>query len=85
MNTQQTQQTVNMDHRFNLDGSANPKYVDLLDEDKPLSGQRYACLSFISPEKILKQRDLFNFETFLKQWDMNKSLQKYREKRRFFV
>ena len=77
MNTQQTQQTVTMDYRFNLDGSANPKYVDLLDEDKPLSGQRYACLSFISPEKILKQRDLFNFEAFLKQWDMNKSLQKY--------
>ena len=77
MNTQQTQQTVNMDYRFNLDGSANPKYVDLLDEDKPLSGQRFACLSFISPEKILKQRDLFNFEAFLKQWDMNKSLQKY--------
>ena len=77
MNTQQKSENVNFEHRFNLDGSANPKYVDLLDEDKPLSGQRYACLSFISPEKILKQRDLFNFEAFLKQWDMNKSLQKY--------
>ena len=77
MNTQQNSQNVNLEHRFNLDGSSNPKYVDVLDEDKPLSGQRYACLSFISPEKILKQRDLFNFEAFLKQWDMNKSLQKY--------
>jgi hypothetical protein len=75
--TQQTQQTGNLEHRFNLDGSSNPKYVDLLDEDKPLSGQRFACISFISPEKILKQRELFNFEAFLKQWDMNKSLQKY--------
>ena len=75
--TQQTQQTGNFEHRFNLDGSSNPKYVDLLDEDKPLSGQRFACISFISPEKILKQRELFNFEAFLKQWDMNKSLQKY--------
>ena len=77
MNTQQTSTTVNFEHKINLDGSANPKYVDVLDEDKPLSGQRFACLSFISPEKILKQRDLFNFEAFLKQWDMNKSLQKY--------
>jgi hypothetical protein len=77
MNTQQTQENHNLEHRFNLDGSSNPKYVDLLDEDKPLSGQRYACLSFVSPEKILKQRELFNFEAFLKQWDMNKSLQKY--------
>lgn len=77
MNTPQNSQNVNLEHRFNLDGSSNPKYVDLLDEDKPLSGQRFACLSFISPEKILKQRELFNFEAFLKQWDMNKSLQKY--------
>jgi len=77
MNTLQNSQNVNLEHRFNLDGSSNPKYVDLLDEDKPLSGQRFACLSFISPEKILKQRELFNFEAFLKQWDMNKSLQKY--------
>ena len=23
-------------------------YVDLLDEDKPISGQKYVCLSFIS-------------------------------------
>jgi hypothetical protein len=77
MNTQQTSKNVNFEHKINLDGSSNPKYVDVLDEDKPLSGQRYTCLSFISPEKILKQRDLFNFEAFLKQWDMNKSLQKY--------
>ena len=77
MNTEQKSENVNFEHRFNLDGSSNPKYVDLLDEDKPLSGQRFACLSFISPEKILKQRDLFNFDAFLKQWDMNKSLQKY--------
>lgn len=77
MNTEQKSENVNFEYRFNLDGSSNPKYIDLLDEDKPLSGQRFACLSFISPEKILKQRDLFNFEAFLKQWDMNKSLQKY--------
>lgn len=77
MNNTKTSENGDFEKRFNLDGSSNPKYVDLLDEDKPLSGQRYACLSFISPEKILKQRDLFNFEAFLKQWDMNKSLQKY--------
>jgi hypothetical protein len=77
MNTEKTQENFNFEHRFNVDGKSNPKYIDLLDEDKPLSGQRFACLSFISPEKILKQRELFNFEAFLKQWDMNKSLQKY--------
>ena len=32
------------------DGTNNPKYVDLLDEDKPISGQKFACISFVSPE-----------------------------------
>ena len=33
------------------DGSENPKYIDLLDEDKPLAGQKFACISFISPRR----------------------------------
>jgi hypothetical protein len=37
-------------------GKPNPKYVDVLDEDDTLAGQRFACMSFISPEKILKKR-----------------------------
>ena len=28
----------------NDDGSDNPKYVDLLEEDKPISGQKFACV-----------------------------------------
>ena len=52
-------------------------YVDVLDEDKPLAGQKFSCVSFISPEKILKQRDLFNFQAFLKQWELSKSMEKY--------
>ena len=67
------------ERRQKKDGSTNPKYVDLLEVDKPIAGQNFGCFSFISPEKILKQRDLFNFEAFLKQWDMNKSLQKYHD------
>ena len=45
-----------------LDGQINPKYVDLLDEDQPISGQKFGCFSFISPEKILKQKEIFFFE-----------------------
>ena len=55
----------------------DPKYVDLLDEDMPLAGQKFACLSFISPEKILKQKEIFFFEQFLKQYDLNKSFSKF--------
>lgn len=67
----------NITYRVNPDGSANPKYVDMLDEDKPIAGQKFTCVSFVSPEKIIKQRELFNFQQFLKQWDMNKSLEKF--------
>lgn len=52
-------------------------YVDVLDEDKPLSGQKFVCVSFLSPEKILKTKDLFLFNEFIKTWDFTKSIEKY--------
>jgi hypothetical protein len=55
----------------------NPKYVDLLEEDKPISNQKFVCVSFVSPEKIVKQKELFFFEEFLKKWDFNKSMEKF--------
>jgi hypothetical protein len=58
-------------------GKPNPKFVDLLDEDKSIAGQKFACVSFVSPEKLLKQKEMFYFEEFLKQWDFNKSMEKY--------
>ena len=61
----------------NLVKKTDPKYVDLLDEDKAISGQKFACMSFVSPEKILKQKEMFFFEKFLKNWDFQKSLEKY--------
>lgn len=58
-------------------GRKNPKYVDLCDEDAPIPGQKSVCLSFVSPEKILKDRELYMFEAFVKQWDMSKSMEKF--------
>jgi hypothetical protein len=60
-------------------GNPNPKYVDLLEEDKPIAGQKFCCVSFVSPEKILKQKELYYFEQFLKKWDMNKSMEKFHQ------
>ena len=34
---------------------------DYLDIDKPLSGQNYYCVSFVSPEKVLEQKEKFMF------------------------
>ena len=37
------------------------KHVDLLDEDKPIANQKFVCISFVSPEKILeKKEDIFS-------------------------
>lgn len=64
--------------RKNLEnGELNPKYIDLCDEDPSIAGQKYACLSFVSPEKILKKREIFMFDQFLKQWDFKKSMDKF--------
>jgi vacuolar-type H+-ATPase subunit I/STV1 len=55
----------------------NTKYVDLLDEDKPIAGQNFVCLSFLSPENILKKKENYYFEQYLKNFDFKKSLEKY--------
>lgn len=60
-------------------GQPNPKYIDLCDEDQPIAGQKFACISFISPEKILKKREIFLFDEFVKQWDFTKSLTKFND------
>ena len=61
----------------NDDGSDNVNYVDLLEEDKAISGQKFACLSFVSPEEILEQKSHYFFREFIKVWDFNKSIEKY--------
>ena len=67
----------NVQYKNLPNGKKNPKYVDLCDEDPPIAGQKFVCVSFIAPETILKQRELFLFEQFVKQWDMSKSMSKF--------
>jgi hypothetical protein len=71
--------SVNFERKNLADGSPNPKYVDLCDEDAPISGQKFACMSFVSPEKILKKREIFLFDQFVKQWDLSKSMEKFKD------
>jgi hypothetical protein len=67
----------NCTYKQNTDGTPNPKYVDLLEEDKALSGQKFVCVSFVSPENILKQKNHFFFQEFLKHYDFTKSVSKF--------
>tara|TARA_A100001011_G_scaffold45953_1_gene43216 strand:- start:9950 stop:10795 length:846 start_codon:yes stop_codon:yes gene_type:complete len=48
------------------------EYIDLLDEDKAIAEQKFVCLSFVSPEKILKDKNLFFFEKFVEQYNFDK-------------
>jgi len=46
-------------------------FEDYLDEDPELAGQKYALLSFISPENVLQRKDQFFFERFLQNYELN--------------
>jgi hypothetical protein len=41
----------------------------LLTADKEIPGQKWALLSFVSPEEVLKNKDRFFFEEFVKNYD----------------
>jgi len=41
------------------------KQEDFLDEDKPIRGQNYALISFLSPEDVLKDKEVYYFSKFL--------------------
>lgn len=38
--------------------------MDYLEEDAPIRGQEYVCLSFLSPEKVLDNKNVFIFNKF---------------------
>jgi hypothetical protein len=41
-----------------------------LEADKEIPGQHYVCLSFLSPEKVLANKDVFFFGEFLKDYEI---------------
>jgi hypothetical protein len=58
-------------------GNNNPKYVDMLEEDKPIAQQKFCCVSFVSPENIIASKNEFYFQQFVHSWDLVKSMEKY--------
>ena len=49
------------------------KSEDYLDVDAQVPGQNFVCLSFISPEHVLKQKDRFFFNSYIKSLEVNDS------------
>jgi len=44
----------------------NSEKTDFLNVDNAIRGQNYACLSFVSPENVLKNKELFFVKSYLK-------------------
>ena len=47
------------------------KEMDFLEQDPPLRGQNYVCLSFVSPEDVIKKKEVFFFEEFMKHFSID--------------
>ena len=59
---------------------SNPDVEDFLTEDPEIPSQRFVLLSFLSPEKVLARKDLFFFDEFLKNYEVEwktKNLEKF--------
>lgn len=44
------------------------KEMDYLDEDAEIRGQKYVCLSFISPEDVIQQKEVYFFSRYLESF-----------------
>jgi len=44
---------------------------DYLEVDAQIPGQNFVCISFISPEHVLKQKDRFFFNSYIKSLEVN--------------
>ena len=49
---------------------------DFLQVDKQIPGQNYACLSFVSPDKILQKKEMFMYHNYIKYLikDLNQTI-----------
>lgn len=60
-----------MTHTLLLMTSSNTvpvKVEDCLDQDPPIRGQKYVCLSFLSPEDVLRNKEVYLFSQFMKHF-----------------
>lgn len=51
-----------------------PDREEFLEDDPEISGQKYVLLSFLSPDKILADKNLFLFHKFIQQYEFSMRL-----------
>jgi len=52
---------------------------DFLTEDAPISGQNFCLLSFLSPENVLKNKNISFFNTFLENFEYSRRVKTFEE------
>ena len=52
---------------------------EYLEADKEVPGQKYVCLSFLSPENVLANKDLYFFNAFLKDFEVQYKIKAYEQ------
>lgn len=67
---------------MSIDGMTSTSTIDYLHQDPEIRGQKFVCLSFISPEDVLISRDSFTFTKFVDSFskemrDMFSNLNEY--------
>ncbi len=61
-----------------MSNEPEPEKQDFLEVDSELPGQRYVCLSFLSPETLIEERKAFNVCKFLQSYCKEQKLE-YKE------
>lgn len=56
---------ANSNAQHDLAGMTPVRQADFLEQDPDLRGQKYVCLSFLSPEDVLVSREAFTFQRFV--------------------
>ena len=54
--------------------SKEDKKIDYLEVDEQIPGQNYVCMSFLSPEKLIQNREAFNCAKFLQSYCKDQKL-----------
>jgi len=52
---------------------------DFLDVDASIPGQNFCCISFLSPEKIIKKKELYIFNKFIKDLFENNKIEEIKD------
>jgi len=63
--------------KTNPDGTENTDYVDLLQVSTAPENQTYALVAFQSPENILKQKDMYFMDEFVKEYGFRKNVESF--------